>query len=130
MLDACRYLLGGAGNALIAVPSLLLIVAWWAWRRAPAGLAQLQGKLLLLALLSESIAVVGYLFQIAYWRLLPFFGEPNVAYCGVMPNSDLTIFFATVAGALLSIGGRGPSQLQVWLTAASLVLLRAAIWWT
>lgn len=128
VLDSCLYILRGAGDALVLLPSMLLVIAWWTWRRAPANLTQAGTKLLLLALVSESVAVGGYLFQIAYWRLLPSISEPNVLYCGAMPYSDLTIFFATVAAALLSIGGRGPAQLPVWLTAGSLVLVRATVW--
>ena len=128
VLDSCLHILRGAGDALVTLPSLLLLFAWWTWRRAPAKQATGRTKLLLLALVSESVAVGGYLFQIAYWRLLPSFSEPNVLYCGAMPYSDLAIFLATVAAALLSIGGRGPAQLPVWLTAGSLLLVRATVW--
>ena len=130
VLNSCEYLLSGLGNVVVLVPTVLLVWAWTTWYRGLSPKASERSRILPWALAFETIAVVGYVYQIVWWLLIyPRIMEPSLSYCFSSPGSDLLIFFTTIASLVFSAAGQGPGKAAAVLTAVSLVAIRMSSWW-
>ena len=130
VLNSCEYLLSGMGNTVVGVPIMLLVCAWATWYRGLSPMPSERSRTLPWALAFETVAVIGYLYQIVGWSLIyPRIMEPSLSYCFSSPGTDLLIFFTTIGSLVFSVAGQGPGKAAAVLTAVSLVVIRMSSWW-